>query len=53
LPYYYTTIYKRFENARSGILLVVLYYLKLSTEPRFGSFGTGDDPASDFLFVAK
>jgi hypothetical protein len=29
------------------------YFLKLSTEPRFGSFGTRDDPASDFVFVAK
>ncbi len=28
------------------------YFLKLQTEPRFGSFGT-DDPASDFVFVVK
>ena len=28
------------------------YFLKLTSEPRFGSFGT-DDPASDFVFVAK
>ena len=28
------------------------YFLKLPTEPRSGSFGT-DDPASDFVFVAK
>lgn len=28
------------------------YFLKLPTEPRFGSFGD-DDPASDFVFVAK
>ncbi len=29
-----------------------VYFLKLATEPRSGSFGT-DDPASDFVFVAK
>ncbi len=28
------------------------YFLKLNTEPRFGSFGA-DDPASDFVFVAR
>lgn len=28
------------------------YFLKLASEPRFGSFGN-DDPASDFVFVAK
>ncbi|MEI9918443.1 MAG: caspase family protein [Bacteroidota bacterium] len=28
------------------------YFLRLSTEPRFGSFGN-DDPASDFVFVAR
>lgn len=28
------------------------YFLKLASEPRFGSFGS-DDPASDFVFVAK
>ncbi|HZY81944.1 MAG TPA: caspase family protein [Cyclobacteriaceae bacterium] len=28
------------------------YFLRLSTEPRFGSFGN-DDSASDFVFVAK
>ena len=28
------------------------YFLKLDSEPRFGSFGT-DDSASDFVFVAK
>jgi hypothetical protein len=28
------------------------YFLKLASEPRFGSFG-GDDPASDFVFVAR
>lgn len=28
------------------------YFLKLASEPRFGSFGK-DDPASDFVFVAK
>jgi hypothetical protein len=28
------------------------YFLRLSTETRFGGFGT-DDPASDFVFVAK
>lgn len=29
------------------------YFMRLSTEPRFGSFGTGDDPSSDFVFVSK
>lgn len=29
------------------------YFLRLSTETRFGPFGTGDDPASDFVFVAR
>jgi hypothetical protein len=29
------------------------YFMRLPTEPRFGSFGTGDDPASDFVFVAR
>jgi hypothetical protein len=29
------------------------YFLKLSSEPRFGSFGNGDDSSSDFVFVAK
>ena len=29
------------------------YFLKLATEPRFGSFGSGDDASSDFVFVAK
>jgi hypothetical protein len=29
------------------------YFMRLSTEPRFGSFGTGDDASSDFVFVAK
>ena len=28
------------------------YFIKLDSEPRFGSFGT-DDSASDFVFVAK
>jgi hypothetical protein len=28
------------------------YFLALTTEPRFGSFGT-DDPVSDFLFVSR
>ena len=40
----------------SGRILSLLelrtYFLKLASEPRFGSFGT-DDPASDFVFVAK
>lgn len=40
----------------SGRLLTLselqTYFLKLNSEPRFGSFGT-DDPASDFVFVAK
>jgi hypothetical protein len=29
------------------------YFLRLPTEPRFGSFNKSDDPASDFVFVAK
>ena len=28
------------------------YFQRLQTEPRFGGFGS-DDPASDFVFVAK
>lgn len=44
-------------GGRPGRVLSLLeiqpYFLKLATEPRFGSFGTGDDPASDFVFVAK
>ena len=28
------------------------YFLKLTTERRFGGFGK-DDPASDFVFVAR
>lgn len=40
----------------SGRILSLLelrpYFLKLASEPRFGSFGN-DDPASDFVFVAK
>lgn len=40
----------------SGRILSLLelrtYFLKLASEPRFGSFGK-DDPASDFVFVAK
>lgn len=35
-----------------SLLELQTYFLKLQTEPRFGSFGT-DDPASDFVFVAK
>ncbi len=35
-----------------SLLELRTYFLKLSTEPRFGSFGD-DDPASDFVFVAK
>lgn len=40
----------------SGRILSLLelypYFLKLPSEPRFGSFGN-DDPASDFVFVAQ
>jgi len=40
----------------TGRILTLLelqtYFKKLATEPRFGSFGK-DDPASDFVFVAK
>jgi hypothetical protein len=40
----------------SGRLLTLTelqtYFLKLTSEPRFGGFGT-DDPASDFVFVSK
>lgn len=40
----------------SGRILTLLelnnYFQRLQTEPRFGSFGT-DDPASDFVFVAR
>jgi len=35
-----------------SLLELQTYFLKLPTEPRFGSFGS-DDPASDFVFVAK
>lgn len=35
-----------------SLLELYPYFLKLPTEPRFGSFGT-DDPASDFVFVAR
>jgi len=35
-----------------SLLELQTYFLKLPTEPRFGSFGN-DDPASDFVFVAK
>ena len=35
-----------------SLLELRTYFLKLPTEPRFGSFGD-DDPASDFVFVAK
>ena len=40
----------------TGRILTLLelqtYFKKLATEPRFGSFGK-DDPASDFVFVAR
>lgn len=29
------------------------YFQRLSTEPRFGKFSDADDPASDFVFVAR
>ncbi len=35
-----------------SLLELRTYFLKLPSEPRFGSFGD-DDPASDFVFVAK
>ena len=35
-----------------SLLELRTYFLKLDSEPRFGSFGR-DDPASDFVFVAK
>ena len=35
-----------------SLLELRTYFLKLNSEPRFGSFGR-DDPASDFVFVAK
>lgn len=35
-----------------SLLELQTYFLKLASEPRFGSFGS-DDPASDFVFVAK
>lgn len=35
-----------------SLLELQTYFLKLPSEPRFGSFGD-DDPASDFVFVAK
>ncbi len=35
-----------------SLLELYPYFLRLPSEPRFGSFGT-DDPASDFVFVAK
>jgi hypothetical protein len=35
-----------------SLLELRTYFLKLNSEPRFGSFGK-DDPASDFVFVAK
>lgn len=35
-----------------SLLELRTYFLKLASEPRFGSFGN-DDPASDFVFVAK
>jgi hypothetical protein len=35
-----------------SLLELRTYFLKLASEPRFGSFGQ-DDPASDFVFVAK
>lgn len=31
---------------------LIPYFMRLGTEPRFGSFGT-DEPSSDFVFVAK
>ncbi|MEP1096440.1 MAG: caspase family protein [Cyclobacteriaceae bacterium] len=31
---------------------LIPYFMRLSTEPRFGSFGS-DEPNSDFVFVAK
>ena len=43
-------------GGKGGRLLTLFelntYFQKLSTEPRFGSFGT-DDTASDFVFVSK
>lgn len=45
----------REKGRSSGRILSLVelqpYFLRLSTEPRFGSFGK-DDPASDFVFVA-
>lgn len=35
-----------------SLLELRTYFLKLVSEPRFGSFGD-DDPASDFVFVAR
>lgn len=35
-----------------SLLELRTYFLKLNSEPRFGSFGK-DDPASDFVFVAR
>jgi hypothetical protein len=35
-----------------SLLELQTYFLRLNSEPRFGSFGK-DDPASDFVFVAK
>ena len=35
-----------------SLLELRTYFLRLDTEPRFGSFGN-DDPASDFVFVAR
>jgi len=35
-----------------SLLELRTYFLKLASEPRFGSFGK-DDPASDFVFVSK
>jgi len=35
-----------------SLLELRTYFLKLGSEPRFGSFGK-DDPASDFVFVSK
>lgn len=41
-------------NSKRVLSLVELppYFLNLSTQPYFGSFGT-DDPQSDFVFIAK
>lgn len=45
------------KGGSSGRLLSLVqlrtYFQRLPTEPRYGSFGTGDDSSSDFVFVAK